>query len=465
MAPAVRLLVGSIALCLLLAAGLPRAEARELLSASPEKTEPHARIGWYVDRTADAQRDAAARGLPLVLVLSPARCEDCRDFERNVLACAAINRFAGEAVFVLANPSRDPAARALGAAQKVLGYPATLMFDPDAPSLDALVRLEGYLPAGNLSLFLLDALPSHGRGLPRLEALSAAWARSARLDSGAPQDCAVDPDSLLPGLSPDTYAAADEFADLDDGAVEAAGPECRSQVDEYDDIALDCSPLWPKWGGEAALGLPPAADPAAPALRQDEVLARAAAASFAVFGFEDDAAFAGARGRFLGPAVAVGPRALIATCHGFAGHGLLAVNGPVGAGRAEARRWAEVKIVQADAASDRCRLGLEDSEAALEPGAVLAGGIRTAASMPAREPMVALSLLQGSEVVSYQIQVEPFGGSGGFTVPDADMVLDLSAGGALIFDRRGALVGLIPMYVAGELRPGLALPAERFWQD
>lgn len=450
-------LIGVLCLAWTAPAAKAQDEARANLALGPDKTVTHERIGWYVDRTADAQKRATELGQPLVLVLSPARCEDCRALEHDVLACPAINRFAGHAVFALANPSRDPLARSLMGALKIATYPAVLLLDPKRLDAEPRVQIEGYVPAGNLSLYLRERLAIADPTLPSLDDGVAVWRSSSRGRLEAPQDCAVDPDGLLPGLAEDDLVTADQATTLDEAdAIDTPGADCTTRIDEYDDLAVDCASTWPKWAA-ASSPLPAAHDGAA--LSQTELSTTAGAALYAVFGYDDEVEYGRGDGRYLGLAVGIGPRTLAATCHALGNHGLIAIrSGAAGSGGSM-----EVKVSAADATGDRCWLSLEASEKPLDQNGWITGA-RAAASLGAAESMVAASLLQGSEFASYQVRLERLGESSTFTVPNADVVLDTASAGAVLFDRRGNLVGFIPVAVKGELRPNLVLPAERFWQ-
>lgn len=447
-------------LCLAWAAHAAKAqdEARANLAIGPDKTVSHERIGWYVDRTTDAQQRAAELGQPLVLILSPARCEDCRELERDVLACPAIDRFAGHAVFALANPSRDALARSIMGTLKVTTYPAILMIDPANPGAAPRVHVEGYLSAGNLSLYLHERMAIADATLPSLDDGVALWKTKIRSRPGAPQDCAIDPDGPMPGLLSDDLLTAEQATGIeDDAGLEVAGADCRTKVDEYDDLAVDCASTWPKWSTNAA---PMPAPIEGAALAQSDLAARTGPALYGVFGFDDEVEFGRGNGRFLGLAVAVGPRTLISTCHTLGNHSLLALSK---GSSAASGAMAEVKVSAADNAGDRCWLGLEPSETPIE-AAALAGGIRPVKSIGTTEAMTAVSLLQGNELSSYQVRLERVGASDSLTVPDADVVLDAATAGAALFDKRGNLVGFIPVRVKDEVRPNLVLPAEQFWQ-
>jgi len=433
-------------------------EARANLAVGADKTVAHERIGWYVDRTTDAQKQARELGRKLVLILSPSRCEDCRELERDVLACPAINRFAGHAVFALANPSRDALARSIMGTLKVAIYPAILMIDPANPGAAPLVHVEGYLSAGNLSLYLHERMAIADAGLPSLDDGVALWKSKIRSRPGAPQDCAIDPDGPLPGLSSDDLLTTEQASSLeDDIGLEVAGADCRTKIDEYDDLAVDCASVWPKWS-TAASAIPALIDGAA--LAQPGLALKAGSALYGVFGFDDEVEFGRGNGRFLGLAVGVGPRTLIATCHALGNHALLALSKD---GGATSGAMAEVKVSAADAAGDRCWLSLEASEQPIEVAAQ-ANGVRPIKSIGSAESMTAVSLLQGNELSSYQVRLERVGESDSFIVPDADVVLDAATAGAVLFDRRGNLVGFIPVSVKDQVRPNLVLPAERFWQ-
>lgn len=110
-----------------------------------------ARIGWHVNESVTALGKAFNANKLTVLVIGETGCRWCAWLVREVLPCAAINRFAGRAVFAYSEPSQDPAARAVGEVMKIKRYPVTVFIEPDAGKLNVPAHIGGFFNAHRFS--------------------------------------------------------------------------------------------------------------------------------------------------------------------------------------------------------------------------------------------------------------------------------------------------------------------------
>lgn len=123
------------------------------LRALPTVAEqvPHVRIGWYVNASIDAFREAIDRNKPLVLVLGDSYCTRyCPQLIQQALRCPAVNRFAGEAVFAYGMPSRDKGAMAIGGSLRIDAVPTITILEPESRMLLERGRINGFFDAAKL---------------------------------------------------------------------------------------------------------------------------------------------------------------------------------------------------------------------------------------------------------------------------------------------------------------------------
>ena len=109
------------------------------------------RIGWHVNDSATAFKHGLAKDKLTVLVLGKPGCRWCTWLVREVLPCAAIDRFAGRAVFAYSEPSDDAAARAIAQAMNIRRYPVTVFIEPDARRLTVPAHIGGFFSGHRFS--------------------------------------------------------------------------------------------------------------------------------------------------------------------------------------------------------------------------------------------------------------------------------------------------------------------------
>ena len=109
------------------------------------------RIGWHVNDSTAAFNRGLAKDKLTVLVLGESNCRWCTWLVREVLTCAAIDRFAGRAVFAYSEPSNDDAARAIAQAMNIRRYPVTVFIEPDARRLTVPAHLGGFFSGHRFS--------------------------------------------------------------------------------------------------------------------------------------------------------------------------------------------------------------------------------------------------------------------------------------------------------------------------
>jgi len=101
-------------------------------------------IGWYVNRSIDAFRQAIDENKPLVLVVAEDWCKYCVNLANDALRCSAVDRFAGDAVFAYSFPSSDRGAKAIATSLKIDGYPTITVLEPESRILLERGRINGY---------------------------------------------------------------------------------------------------------------------------------------------------------------------------------------------------------------------------------------------------------------------------------------------------------------------------------
>jgi hypothetical protein len=111
---------------------------------------PKVWIGWYVNRAIDAFRQAIDENKALVLVLAGDWCEHCVNIATDALRCAAVDRFAGDAVFAYSFPASDRGAMSIGGSLKIESYPTITVLEPESRILLERGRINGYFEASTL---------------------------------------------------------------------------------------------------------------------------------------------------------------------------------------------------------------------------------------------------------------------------------------------------------------------------
>jgi hypothetical protein len=104
-------------------------------------------IGWYVNRSIDAFREAIDSNKPFVLVLGQDWCGYCTRLVLNALRCPAVQRFAGDAVFAYSIPPLDKGSAAIGSSLRIDSYPTVTVLEPEARMLLERGRINGYFEA------------------------------------------------------------------------------------------------------------------------------------------------------------------------------------------------------------------------------------------------------------------------------------------------------------------------------
>jgi hypothetical protein len=111
---------------------------------------PQVWIGWYVDRSIDAFREAIDKNKPLVLVVSEDWCSYCQWLAYDALRCPAVDQYAGEAVFAFSSPSKEKGANAIADSLDIAAYPTITVLEPEARMLLERGRINGYFDASAL---------------------------------------------------------------------------------------------------------------------------------------------------------------------------------------------------------------------------------------------------------------------------------------------------------------------------
>ncbi len=111
-------------------------------------------IGWYVNRSIDAFRKAIDENKPLVLVVAEGWCKYCVNLAYDSLRCAAVDRFAGDAVFAYSFPTTDNGARSIAGSLKVDAYPTIVVLEPESRLLLERGRINGYFDANRIGGYL-----------------------------------------------------------------------------------------------------------------------------------------------------------------------------------------------------------------------------------------------------------------------------------------------------------------------
>jgi len=123
-----------------------------------------AAIGWRFS-VADAVVEAKRGGLPLVYVSSRRHCGYCNMLVNETLVCAAVNRFAGRAVFVLAEET-DPATAQLDDVLGIEKVPSISVLDLSGDVAEEVLRMQGLIGAAELGRALGEALAQLGAAPP-----------------------------------------------------------------------------------------------------------------------------------------------------------------------------------------------------------------------------------------------------------------------------------------------------------
>ena len=124
---------------------------------------PQVWIGWYVNRSIDAFRQAIDENKPLVLVVGEESCEYCTDLANDSLRCAVVDRFAGDAVFAFSYLSSDRGATSIAGSLKIDSYPSITVLEPETRMLVERGRIKGYFESdilgGHLETILWKTQP------------------------------------------------------------------------------------------------------------------------------------------------------------------------------------------------------------------------------------------------------------------------------------------------------------------
>lgn len=115
---------------------------------------PKVWIGWYVNRVIDAFRQAIDLNKPLVLVVAEGWCDYCVNLAYNSLRCAAVDRFAGDAVFAYSFPTADKGAVSIAGSLKIERYPTITVLEPESRLLLERGRINGYFDGDRMGGYL-----------------------------------------------------------------------------------------------------------------------------------------------------------------------------------------------------------------------------------------------------------------------------------------------------------------------
>jgi len=122
------------------------AQTLQLLPARSEQVN-HIRIGWYVNQSVDAFREAIETRKALVLFVGTNWCHWCAKQIANVVRCAAVERFAGDGVFAYGFVGEDKGTDAIAGSLKFGGYPVITVLEPDDEMILERGRINGYFKA------------------------------------------------------------------------------------------------------------------------------------------------------------------------------------------------------------------------------------------------------------------------------------------------------------------------------
>ena len=111
---------------------------------------PKVWIGWHINRSVDAFRQAIDENKPLVLVLAGDWCEHCVSLATDSLRCAAVDRYAGDAVFAYSFPENDTVARTIGSNLNITAVPTITVLEPESRMLIERGRINGLFEASVL---------------------------------------------------------------------------------------------------------------------------------------------------------------------------------------------------------------------------------------------------------------------------------------------------------------------------
>jgi hypothetical protein len=136
-----------------------RFEDVDWLAALPAPSDevPGVRLGWYLNSVVGALEAAINLNRPLVVVIGERSCDECVRLAK-ALRCAAVERFAGDAVFAYSFPSRDLSAVSIAGALKVDAYPTVTVLEPESRMLIERARINGRFDATTLGNHLEEIL-------------------------------------------------------------------------------------------------------------------------------------------------------------------------------------------------------------------------------------------------------------------------------------------------------------------
>jgi hypothetical protein len=124
---------------------------------APSDEVPGVRIGWYLNSAVGALESAINQNKPVVLVIGESSCAECAQLAR-ALRCAAVERLAGDAVFVYGLPSRDLSTVSIAGSFHMESYPTITVLEPESRMLLERVRISGRFDATALGKLLEQAL-------------------------------------------------------------------------------------------------------------------------------------------------------------------------------------------------------------------------------------------------------------------------------------------------------------------
>lgn len=132
---------------------------------------PATRIGWHIDDFEAAYMHAVREKKPLVYIATADWCKWCNRMVNLALVCPAVNRLAGQAVFLISDGRRDSLAARAEEALEVENYPTLSVLHPDPDRIREQGRLTGYFDAETLSSHLTRLLSEMGRQVEPYSAL------------------------------------------------------------------------------------------------------------------------------------------------------------------------------------------------------------------------------------------------------------------------------------------------------
>jgi len=113
------------------------------------------RIGWHFD-TIEAYEASVDKSLPLFLVLHNSLCKWCWEMVDKSLTCPSLNRFAGRAVFAIADTAADAAADSVADSLGITRVPAVTLLASQADGLQELGRFHGFMTGDELVGYLTE---------------------------------------------------------------------------------------------------------------------------------------------------------------------------------------------------------------------------------------------------------------------------------------------------------------------